>query len=55
MLRLSMEDFIIAIPEKKSKQNKNKNKSEKIPERIRTYNITCCRLKALASVLHRDK
>lgn len=32
MLRLSMEDFIIAMPEKKSKQNKNKqtkNKSEK--------------------------
>lgn len=38
-----MEDFIIAMPGKKLKQNKNKqtkNKSEKIPERIRTYNIT---------------
>ena len=29
MLRLSMEDFIIAMPEKKSKQNKNKQTKNK--------------------------
>ena len=29
MLRLSMKDFIIAMPEKKSKQNKNKQTKNK--------------------------
>ena len=57
MLRLSMKDFIIAMPKKKQIETKQKqtNKKQKILERIRTYNITCCCLKALASVLHRDK
>ena len=33
-----MEDFIIAMPEKKNRNKTKTNKKQKILERIRTYN-----------------
>ena len=38
MPRLSMEDFIIAMPEKKIETKQKQTKKQKILERIRTYN-----------------
>lgn len=55
MPRLSMEDFIIAMPEKKIETKQKQTKNKKSWKGFEPITVTCCCLKALASVLHRDK